>query len=92
MMTTGGSKEQLKMGTPQAMPNTCCVAETSHAKSSRYRDPFMFSSQVRWDADHVLIRNDEFQVFAQELVRENNLTRAHIGLVFFYASINRIAA
>ncbi len=50
------------------------------------------SRGVRWDSDHVVILSDELQAIAQELVRGNYLNRVHIGLDFFDASINRIAA
>lgn len=50
------------------------------------------SRPVRWDSDHVVILNDELKAIAQELVRGDFLNRVHIGLDFFDASINRIAA
>ncbi len=50
------------------------------------------SRGVRWDSDHVVILNDDLQAIAQELVRGNYLGRTHIGLDFFDASINRLAA
>jgi len=50
------------------------------------------SRGVRWDSDHVLVLSDELQALAKELVRGDYLSRVHIGLDFFDASINRIAA
>jgi L-rhamnose isomerase len=50
------------------------------------------SRGVRWDSDHVVILSDELQAIAQELVRGEYLSRVHIGLDYFDASINRIAA
>ena len=50
------------------------------------------SRGVRWDSDHVVILTDELQAIAEELVRGDFLERVHIGLDFFDASINRIAA
>jgi len=50
------------------------------------------SRGVRWDSDHVVILNDDLLAIAQELVRGDYLKRVHIGLDFFDASINRIAA
>ena len=50
------------------------------------------SRGVRWDSDHVVTLTDELQAIAQEIVRGNYLNRVHIGLDFFDASINRIAA
>ncbi|MFZ1398215.1 MAG: L-rhamnose isomerase [Candidatus Promineifilaceae bacterium] len=50
------------------------------------------SRGVRWDSDHVVTLTDELQAIMQELVRGNFLDRTHIGLDFFDASINRVAA
>lgn len=50
------------------------------------------SRGVRWDSDHVVILDDALQAIAAELVRNQLLTKTHIGLDFFDASINRIAA
>jgi L-rhamnose isomerase len=50
------------------------------------------SRGVRWDSDHVVTLNDELHSIAQELVRGGYLARTHIGLDFFDASINRLAA
>jgi L-rhamnose isomerase len=50
------------------------------------------SRGVRWDSDHVVIFNDELQAIAHELVRNDFLSRVHIGLDYFDASINRVAA
>lgn len=50
------------------------------------------SRGVRWDSDHVVTLTDELQAIAQELVRGDYLHRVHIGLDFFDASINRVAA
>jgi len=50
------------------------------------------SRGVRWDSDHVVILDDPLMAIAQELVRGDYLGRTHIGLDYFDASINRIAA
>ncbi|MBS0967560.1 MULTISPECIES: L-rhamnose isomerase [Yersiniaceae] len=50
------------------------------------------SRPVRWDSDHVVLLDDETQAIAGEIVRHNLFDRVHIGLDFFDASINRIAA
>jgi L-rhamnose isomerase len=50
------------------------------------------SRGVRWDSDHVVTLSDELQAIMQEIVRGGFLDRVHIGLDFFDASINRIAA
>jgi len=50
------------------------------------------SRPVRWDSDHVVILSDELRAIAAEIVRGDYLSRVHIGLDFFDASINRVAA
>ena len=50
------------------------------------------SRPVRWDSDHVVIFDDELKYISQEIIRGNFEKRVHIGLDFFDASINRIAA
>ena len=50
------------------------------------------SRPMRWDSDHVVIMDDELLEIARELVRHELLGTTHIGLDFFDASINRVAA
>ena len=50
------------------------------------------SRGVRWDSDHVVTFTDDLQAIAGEIVRNDALERVHIGLDYFDASINRIAA
>jgi L-rhamnose isomerase len=50
------------------------------------------SRGIRWDSDHVVIVDDSLLAIAQELVRGDFLGRTHVGLDFFDASINRVAA
>lgn len=50
------------------------------------------SRGVRWDSDHVVILSDELRALAEEIVCGGYLGRVHIGLDYFDASINRIAA
>ena len=50
------------------------------------------SRPVRWDSDHVTIMNDQTLDLFKELVRCDALDRAHVGLDYFDASINRIGA
>lgn len=50
------------------------------------------SRPVRWDSDHVTIINDETLDLCKEIVRCGALSRVHIGLDYFDASINRIGA
>ena len=50
------------------------------------------SRGVRWDSDHVVLLDDPLRATAEELVRGDYLTRTHVGLDYFDASINRVAA
>lgn len=50
------------------------------------------SRPVRWDSDHVVIFDDELNEIARSLVRSNLIEKTSIGLDYFDASINRIAA
>jgi L-rhamnose isomerase len=50
------------------------------------------SRGVRWDSDHVVVLDDNLEAIGQELVRGAFLQRTHIGLDYFDASINRVAA
>ncbi|MFC4778662.1 L-rhamnose isomerase [Paenibacillus sp. GCM10023252] len=50
------------------------------------------SRPMRWDSDHVVTLDDELIEIGRELVRGELLDKTHIGLDFFDASINRVAA
>lgn len=50
------------------------------------------SRPMRWDSDHVVTMDDELIDIARELVRGSLLEKTYIGLDFFDASINRVAA
>ena len=50
------------------------------------------SRPVRWDSDHVVIFDDELNEIARSLVRSGLINKTSIGLDYFDASINRIAA
>ncbi len=50
------------------------------------------SRGIRWDSDHVVILNDQVIEIAEEIIRTNALDKISIGLDYFDASINRIAA
>jgi len=47
---------------------------------------------IRWDSDHVVTYTDDLQEMAKEIVRNDALDRVLIGLDYFDASINRVAA
>ncbi len=50
------------------------------------------SRGVRWDSDHVVCWDNELQAIASEIIRHGFEKRVHIGLDYFDASINRLAA
>jgi L-rhamnose isomerase len=50
------------------------------------------SRPVRWDSDHVVLFDDATVAIAQEIVRSNGLKKVNVGLDYFDASINRVAA
>lgn len=50
------------------------------------------SRGVRWDSDHVVTLTDDLQAIAQEIVWGGYTDRVRIGLDYFDASINRVAA
>jgi L-rhamnose isomerase len=50
------------------------------------------SRGIRWDSDHVVALNDELISITQALVSGDYLERTRLGLDYFDASINRVAA
>ena len=50
------------------------------------------SRGVRWDSDHVVTFTDDLQAIAREIIATGHAGRVHLGLDYFDASINRIAA
>ena len=54
--------------------------------------PLHISRPVRWDSDHVVRLDDELKEIANEIIRNGAQNRVLIGLDFFDASINRVAA
>lgn len=100
--TTGSHEFYLNYA---ASRKICCLLDTGHFHPTEnvadkissmfaFYDKLAFhvSRPVRWDSDHVLKLNDELQDVADELVKCDGLRRSYIGLDFFDASINRIAA
>ncbi|MCP8967734.1 L-rhamnose isomerase [Ectobacillus ponti] len=85
--------------------NKLCLLDTGHyhpteTVSNKISSMLLFSDQValhvsrpvRWDSDHVVTLDDELREIAHEIVRNDALDRVMIGLDFFDASINRVAA
>lgn len=54
--------------------------------------PLHVTRGVNWDSDHVVSFDDETREICKEIVRNDALERVLVGLDFFDASINRIAA
>ena len=54
--------------------------------------PLHVTRPVRWDSDHVVLLEDELKDIAAEIVRSDAFDKVLIGLDFFDASINRVAA
>ena len=54
--------------------------------------PLHVTRPVRWDSDHVVLFDDDLRETMKEIVRNDALDKVLIGLDFFDASINRIAA
>ena len=100
--TTGSNEFYLNYA---ASRHICCLLDTGHFHPTEnvadkissmfcFYDKLAFhvSRPVRWDSDHVLKLNDDLQDVADELVKCKGLQRSYIGLDYFDASINRIAA
>ncbi|GAA0297747.1 L-rhamnose isomerase [Gracilibacillus halotolerans] len=85
--------------------NKLCLLDTGHyhpteVVSNKLSSMLLFSEKValhvsrpvRWDSDHVVTLDDELKEIGLEIVRNDALDRVIIGLDFFDASINRVAA
>ncbi|SDM25022.1 L-rhamnose isomerase [Sediminibacillus halophilus] len=85
--------------------NKLCLLDTGHyhpteVVSNKISAMLLYSDQlalhvsrpVRWDSDHVVIFDDELKEIGLEIVRNGALDKVRIGLDFFDASINRVAA
>ncbi|MDR0846732.1 MAG: L-rhamnose isomerase [Lactobacillales bacterium] len=70
------------------------VVSNKISSMALYSDSIMLhvSRPVRWDSDHVVIMDDELQEIMKEIVRNGLEKRTAIGLDFFDATINRVAA
>ncbi|MED1742256.1 L-rhamnose isomerase [Bacillus swezeyi] len=82
-----------------------CLLDTGHyhpteVVSNKISAMLLYSDQValhvsrpvRWDSDHVVVLDDELKQIGMEIVRNDALDQVRIGLDFFDASINRVAA
>ncbi|KLK99424.1 sugar isomerase [Bacillus pumilus] len=85
--------------------NKLCLLDTGHfhpteTVSNKISSMLLYSDKlalhvsrpVRWDSDHVVTLDDELREIGLEIVRNQALDKVMIGLDFFDASINRVAA
>ncbi len=88
-----------------AKKNICCLLDNGHYHPMEYvsdKIPALLAFYdkvalhvtrgVRWDSDHVVVLEDELKEIACEIVRNDATDKVLIGLDYFDASINRIAA
>lgn len=89
-LTTG--KAIVCMDTGHYHPTESVAAKLSSYLAFDQEIMMHLSRAVRWDSDHVAIANEDTVSIMQELKRCNGFDKVHLGLDFFDASINRIAA
>ncbi len=88
-----------------AKNDICCLLDNGHYHPQEYvsdKIPALLAFYdkvalhvtrgVRWDSDHVVRYDDELCEIAKEIVRNDATEKVLIGLDYFDASINRIAA
>ena len=88
-----------------ALNGLCCLLDNGHyhpteVVSDKIPSMLAFFDKValhvtrgvRWDSDHVVVFEDELKEIAKEIIRNNADKRVLIGLDYFDASINRVAA
>jgi L-rhamnose isomerase len=100
--TVGSSEFYLNYA---AKNDICCLLDNGHYHPQEYvsdkiaamltfyeKIALHVTRGVRWDSDHVVLLEDELKEIAKEIVRNDATDRVLIGLDYFDASINRIAA
>lgn len=83
----------------------CCLLDNGHYHPLEYvsdkipsllafydRVALHVTRGVRWDSDHVVLFEDELKEIAKEIVRNGATDKVLIGLDYFDAGINRLAA
>ena len=88
-----------------AKNNICCLLDNGHYHPTEVvsdkipallafydRVALHVTRGVRWDSDHVVLFEDELKEIAKAIVRNDATEKVLIGLDYFDASINRIAA
>ncbi len=83
----------------------CCLLDNGHYHPLEYvsdkipallafydRVALHVTRGVRWDSDHVVLFEDELKEIAKEIIRNDAADKVMIGLDYFDASINRLAA
>jgi L-rhamnose isomerase len=86
------NKKMLCLDTGHFHPTESVADKISSVFTSVDRVLLHVSRGVRWDSDHVVILSDELEALMLELVRGDFLGHVHIGMDYFDASINRVAA
>ena len=89
-LTTGNA--MVCMDTGHYHPTESVAAKLSAYLAFGQEIMMHLSRSVRWDSDHVAIVSEDIVSIMQEIKRCNAFSRVHLGLDFFDASINRIAA
>ena len=88
-----------------AKSGVCCLLDNGHYHPLEYvsdkipsllafydREGLHVTRSVRWDRDHVFPLEDEILEIAKEIIRNGADEKVLIGLDYFDASINRVAA
>lgn len=89
----GVDVERLPHSLDAVEPKRFGIGSESYVNGSmEFYTAYAVSRGVRWDSDHVVTFNDDLQAIAHEIVRAQALQPVHIGLDYFNASINRLAA
>ena len=83
----------------------CCLLDNGHfhpteTVSDKISSMLLFNDKlalhvtrpVRWDSDHVVLFDDELKEIAKEIIFAGEEEKVLIGLDYFDASINRVAA
>ncbi|MBQ1553493.1 MAG: L-rhamnose isomerase [Clostridia bacterium] len=102
---TAGSSEFYMNYAARHSDHVMCLLDNGHFHptenvSDKFSSLLLFAEHialhitrgVRWDSDHVVSLDDELLGICRELVRCDALGKAFIGLDYFDASINRVAA
>ncbi len=85
-------KKMLTLDSGHYHPNESISDKISSVLQFLPRILLHVSRGIRWDSDHVVTLTDDLQAIAREVVANDYTARVHLGLDYFDASINRVAA